>query len=165
MKESMIDQMPDLEKLRRIATDLRKRGGYWGTFPLGDLMGWLLHKGRCVYCDTPLVEPYHMTNGLGGTDHLLPQADYPELDDDPLNLLPVCVGCNGLKRDWDPNTQVSPQLYHSKTGEPVRDEHTCELLISRAREHVDKRRKERQANFPKDQANWSDALGQWSTPS
>jgi hypothetical protein len=156
--------MVDLEKLRRVAENLRKKRGYWAEFPTADLMGWVLHKGQCVYCDAHLADSHNMTNRLGGTDHLLPKTKYPRLRDDPLNLAPVCGGCNGLKRDWDPNSEDLPQLYDPETGGAI-DEKIHALLISRARGRVDKKRKERQVNFPKDDANWADALRQWRTPS
>jgi 5-methylcytosine-specific restriction endonuclease McrA len=156
--------MPDLDKYRRVAVDLRKKGGYWGEFPIADLMGWMLHQGRCVYCDAHLADGHHVTNRLGGTDHLLPKTKYPELRDDPLNLVPACGGCNGLKRDWDPNTEVLPVLYNPESGEAI-DENAHTQLVSRARERVAAKRKERQANFSKDQAKWADALDQWRMPS
>ena len=105
-----------------------------------------------------------MRNGLGGTDHLLPKRDYPKLENDPLNFVPACVGCNGLKRDWDPNA-VSPQLYDRENESHIKDEETQRMLISRAREHIDKKRKERETDFPEDQANWLEALKQWRTHS
>lgn len=96
--------MTNLEDLRHIAEGLQAQGGsYWQLFPKlterPDLMGWLLHKGQCVYGDTPLVEVRDMINRLGQTDHLLPKDKYPELQCDLFNLVPVCYACNSLKRE------------------------------------------------------------------
>lgn len=154
----------DLDKHRRFAENLQKKGGYWGLFPTADLIGWLLHEGKCVYCDTPLVDTYHMTNGLGGTDHLLPKIKYPELRDDPLNLVPACAGCNGIKRNWDANEQFSPPLYQQEIGGGIKNKDIHDQLVLKAREEVDKKRRKRQQTFPTDQANWANAIRQLQTP-
>jgi hypothetical protein len=54
---------------------------------------------RCVYCDCP-------EDLLGGgpmmeLDHFRPQKHYPDLDNDPTNLVYSCRSCNNKKRaDW-----------------------------------------------------------------
>ncbi|HML15366.1 MAG TPA: hypothetical protein VK419_00005, partial [Bryobacteraceae bacterium] len=62
-------------------------------------MGWLDHKGKCVYCGVELADAEHMIGGLATTDHLLPAARYEELDftrgpereDRYLNAVPACA--------------------------------------------------------------------------
>jgi hypothetical protein len=155
--------MIDQQKLRRIAEELGKKGRlktgrrYWKEFPVPHLMGWLLHKGHCPYCGENLLDSKSMQNAIGGTDHLLPRCDYPELENDPLNFVPVCAGCNGLKRHWDPNT-CGPILYNRGQEDHIRDEEVQSALIERAKAQIEKRRTERVANFPEDHANWLRAL-------
>jgi 5-methylcytosine-specific restriction endonuclease McrA len=162
----MEDPMPELNKLRAIAKDLQdKKGTYWRMFPnlkeRPDLIGWLLHEGQCVYCGTDLVEVYHMTMRLGETDHLLPKDKnkYPELEGDVLNLVPACHGCNGLKLNWDPNTD-GPHLYIRENESQIRDENIQRELISRATKYIDGERQKRRVVFRLDQANWLEALRQ-----
>ncbi len=150
--------MSDMDKLRRIAEDLGKKGQrYWPAFPTPDLMGWLLHEGQCVYCGTNLIEIRSVTNALGTTDHLLPKGTYPELENAPLNLVPCCTGCNGIKRNWDPNS-VSPPLYDRNTDDGIKNEKTQREFIERAKKYVETKRTEREGEFPADRAFWLEAV-------
>jgi hypothetical protein len=159
--------MQDPEQLRQTALWLQGKGGYWGTFLcIEPLMGWLNHNGFCVYCNAYLIDGSHMTGGLATTDHLLPKENYPALDftngalpfRDYLNAVPACVGCNCLKRSWDPNT-YGPELYHSGTDSRL----TCEMqkeLIRRARTHIESKRAKRMSINDQEQTNWETALNQ-----
>ena len=54
---------------RRIANRLRAPGYYWSARArIEALMGWLHHRGHCVYCGVQLVDASHMIGGLAGTD-------------------------------------------------------------------------------------------------
>lgn len=164
------------DDLREIAQRLKlKRSGsyYWRLFTrIEALMGWLHHQGQCVYCGVSLIDASLMIGGLVGTDHLLPKHAYPELDftdrrlafRDYLNAVPACNGCNCLKRSWDPNTKVQPQLY--KRGEDIRL--NCDMqveLIQRAKQYVAEERKRRNTTHNQDQNNWLAALGEMNTSS
>ncbi len=89
---------------------------------------------------------------------MLPKKIYPELDDDPLNLVPTCVPCQGLKSDWDPNT-VQPQLYAANENR-IRDEETQRTFILRAKEEIGNRPKRRVDDFVNGRGleNWVEAL-------
>ncbi len=57
---------------------------------------------RCVYCDVLIEE-------VGGEsmhlDHFRPQKHFPELENDPCNLVLACPRCNQLKSDWWPEKE------------------------------------------------------------
>jgi hypothetical protein len=57
---------------------------------------------RCVYCDVLIAE-------VGGEsmhlDHFRPQKYFPELGNDPCNLVLACPRCNQLKSDWWPEKE------------------------------------------------------------
>lgn len=57
---------------------------------------------RCVYCDVLIAE-------IGGEsmhlDHFRPQKYFPELGNDPCNLVLACPRCNQLKSDWWPEKE------------------------------------------------------------
>lgn len=62
-------------------------------------------KNRCVYCDI-------LTAEMGGEgmqlDHFRPQAHFPDLKNDPLNLVLSCPKCNVLKSDdWPAGRDVN----------------------------------------------------------
>ena len=109
LKEAEQVSQPDEEELCRIARGLRKRNEpeFWWKFSnLAHLVGWLRHRGRCVYCDTDLVEGQYIRHGWATTDHLLPKSVYPELDKCSLNTVPACSACNSLKGGVDPSKPV-----------------------------------------------------------
>jgi hypothetical protein len=70
-----MDSMSESDKPLVIAKELKnKNGHYWRTFEhIEALMGWLHHRGRCVYCGIELADATHMIGGLATTDHLLPK--------------------------------------------------------------------------------------------
>lgn len=145
------------DKLRGVAQELRAKGGYWATFNVNDLMEWLEHEGTCTYCSASIVDEYHVTNRLGTWDHLLPKAKYLEIENHPLNRVPCCMACNCLKSSWDPNSQVLPRLYEPENGRDINTE-IQQQLITRSKQYVEKKRAERNANFPSEHANWLAAM-------
>lgn len=95
--------------LRRVAINLKDRSEhgdgshYWYKFSnTNHLMGWLLKKGRCVYCNADLVRDGYIRDGRATTDHLVPYCLCRELDRDYLNAVPACGICNSLKWNMDP---------------------------------------------------------------
>jgi len=103
-----VDQVPqpDDQNLRSIAEDLKRRNrpGFWWKFRKTEhLVGWLLHRGTCVYCGKDLIGEQYIRHGWATTDHLLPQSQYPDLDRCPLNTVPACSACNCLKGGLDPS--------------------------------------------------------------
>jgi hypothetical protein len=94
------------QQIYDVADNLRNvnRPGFWWRFGNSEpLVGWLLQRGKCVYCDTDLIEAGYIRNGLAGTDHLLPKKTYPHLKRCSLNMLPACNACNCIKRHMDPS--------------------------------------------------------------
>lgn len=153
-------------ELRRVADELFWSGGYWNALPVEALMGWLLHGGKCVYCDKDLVGYEQITGGKGTIDYLLPHHIYPELDfmnpDNPcayLNAVPACGECRSLKGSDDTNTEVSPQLYG--TGRPLTVE-TQRALIERGKNHVEVAKVMWHISYEADVRNWDHALHSWS---
>lgn len=54
---------------------------------------------RCVYCDVLVAEVGGESMNL---DHFRPQKHFPELENEPENLVLACPKCNQLKSDWWP---------------------------------------------------------------
>lgn len=127
-------------------------------------MGWILHRGRCVYCGQNLVDASMMVSRLGHVDHLLPKGAYPEVDFQArpvkagvyLNAVPACHGCNLIKRDWDPNTKGGDPLYSVETGMTVKIQ---AKLIDRARKHIKEKRDDRTPRFQVEVECWEEVVG------
>jgi len=111
-----LDASRDEEKLRAEARKLRRDSwrhagegagsGYWGRFSkTHHLMGWLLHHGRCVYCDRDLVGEGYIRDGRATSDHLIPWASWAEGDKDYMNIVPACIDCNAAKGNMDPRLE------------------------------------------------------------
>jgi hypothetical protein len=103
-----VDELPqpDEGQLRRIALRLKRRNesGIWSRFGnTHHLVGWLRHRGVCVYCGKDLIEQEYIRHGWATTDHLLPQSSYGTFDRCSLNTLPACSACNCLKGGFDPS--------------------------------------------------------------
>lgn len=71
---------------------------------------------RCVYCDCHC-------NSLGGhvlmeLDHFRPKADhhFPELENEPTNLVLACRSCNGKKRDDWPAGKANAETHADGLG-------------------------------------------------
>jgi hypothetical protein len=61
---------------------------------------------RCVYCDCP--EDLIGGDPMMELDHFRPQKHYPDLHDDPTNLVYSCRSCNNKKRaDWPAGADVA----------------------------------------------------------
>ena len=106
LREAEQASQPREQDLRRIAEGLirRNRPGFWSRFSrIEHLVGWLRHRGTCVYCGKDLVAGQYIRYGWATTDHLMPQSKYPDLDQCSLNTVPACSACNCLKRDMDPS--------------------------------------------------------------
>ncbi|MCW1925809.1 HNH endonuclease [Luteolibacter arcticus] len=81
---------------------------------------------RCVYCDCHC-------NSFGGhaameLDHFRPKSEryFPELEDDPANLLLACRSCNGKKRDDWPMDKLGGLTHFEGVGyiDPFESERT-----------------------------------------
>lgn len=69
---------------------------------------------RCVYCDTLLSEIGYEGFQL---DHFRPQAYFPQLTTDPLNLVLSCPKCNVLKSDdWPALKAINQPSYIGTAG-------------------------------------------------
>lgn len=144
--------MTDLDRVEKAAEKLRKKGGYWRNFHTGHLMGWMLCKGQCAYCGEPLVARRMETGeetiefASATTDHLLPQASYPERGEEALNAVLACSDCNSKKGNWDPGN-IWELTMKTRDG-----------LIDSARTEIQKRKTSRQNTMPEDVADWRAAL-------
>jgi 5-methylcytosine-specific restriction endonuclease McrA len=162
-------------KINEKVRELRRTGGFWGEMGRARdedrtetaFMGWIHCKGLCVYCGDNLIDCDLMVHGLVSTDHLLPSCKYPELDftkvgTDPLNAVTACWGCNGLKRNWDPNTDHkkdapdnldSEEALYRVPDRPLTLE-TQKILIARAKGYIEKKRASKRLNNAQDLENW-----------
>jgi hypothetical protein len=160
-----------IEELQALAKEMKERPkGYWETFPVSGLMGWLGHYGRCVYCDRLLASEECIVDAVGTVDHLLPSKNYPELNFKDtkvqtllsilhFNCVPACFACNGLKRDYDPNRD-GERLYHGPESfsDPKKAKEIQSQLIERARTKVKEVRQERGRLFRPDLGSWNEAI-------
>jgi 5-methylcytosine-specific restriction endonuclease McrA len=146
----------NLEQAQRIANELKKKRGYWNSFGWA-LTGWILHEGRCVYCDADLSDPRKLPARLSGHgDHLLPKNEYPELVREELNMVPSCATCNLQKREYDPSEGVhltkDDLMYEAKRQE----------LIAKARNFILKNNPVKKESFTDgDFADWQEAMRKW----
>lgn len=94
------------------------------NFPEHHAREYVRRKGRCVYCGVELV---HDRLGFATLewDHLLPQAHFPELANDPNNIVLACQLCNRLKIDYDPSNRTPGKSQNDKSQ-----------LIENARSHI-----------------------------
>ncbi len=153
------DGLVDLEKARNFAIELNKKGGYWGgRWGVYQLVGWVLHRGVCVYCGTNLIDPRYIGPGaLVATDHLLPKGPkhYPDLEAEELNQVPSCSTCNSLKGSFDPSEGIR------LTRDDLMVKATRYKLILRATDHIHKNKAVRIDQFELDLANWNEAMRKW----
>lgn len=71
-------------------------------------------KKRCVYCDISLGE--HGFEGMV-LDHFRPQKHFPELVDDPQNLVLACPKCNRLKwHHWPCEKNIEAPSHNGEIG-------------------------------------------------
>ncbi len=96
---------------------LKRRGKYFGKGKgrkpqYGDFQAEIEEdcQKRCVYCDIQLSE--HGYEGMQ-LDHFRPQIRFPDLKDDPTNLLLACPKCNRLKWHHWPGDHASKEHSHS----------------------------------------------------
>lgn len=153
--------MVDIETLFQIAETLRK-DDFFHEFKVEAIVGLLLTKGLCAYCDDDLFATWAAVAGGVHTDHLLPESKYKHhehLLSDPLNLVPSCWLCNSpaLKGDWDPNTEIAPQVYRPESKQPLSEEQH-NVLVKRAREYVAQKRAEKEREFRRTFEHWRAAL-------
>lgn len=150
----------DWGKLRRIAVELRGKGrgwrlGFWKSFGgeqgIGALIGWLYHRGKCVYCGVDLVREGQMVGGAGTTDHLIPRGKSKIGFTSPFNAVPACACCNSIKGLLDRELKRSD--YPDALNQVQHDR-----LISRARDFVAERRRFADSLFEKDKSAWDKAL-------
>lgn len=84
------------QPIEEIAAQLRADGvmGYqWSIV-------YARFRGRCGYCHRDLIAD-RFAYGCAEIDHLLPQVNYHELADEPLNLVLSCHLCNSTKGTHD----------------------------------------------------------------
>jgi 5-methylcytosine-specific restriction endonuclease McrA len=106
---------PDEAELRKVARTLKRRSsqnsaegkgsGYWASFSnTNHLMGWLLHRGKCAYCesDLDLIAEGYIRDKRAHSDHLIPSSLCPKGNRDYLNIVPACDVCNSIKWYMDP---------------------------------------------------------------
>ncbi|MCD4848922.1 MAG: HNH endonuclease [Candidatus Aegiribacteria sp.] len=70
--------------------------------------------GRCVYCDIK-----HAEIGYEGMhlDHFRPQKYFPQLTDNPANLVLACPKCNRLKSyKWPASKKINACSHEGRTG-------------------------------------------------
>ncbi len=72
---------------------VKKSGEYYGYAHYKDQIH-IDCKNRCVYCDITLDENGHEGFAL---DHFRPQEKFPDLKNDPHNLVVACAKCNRNK--------------------------------------------------------------------
>jgi hypothetical protein len=108
---------------------------------------WLGSDFLCVYCGKYMLDSYDLAYYGSTVDHLLPVSAYPELKKAEWNLVLACRTCNGFKGRWDAN---HPVLYIKNT-QVIAPEHR-QILLERAKAHVDEIRKPREELFEKERA-------------
>lgn len=77
----------------------------------------------------------------GQVDHLLPQAHYGKLKDEPDNWVLSCYLCNQTKRDWDPLKDRPGEDHPSAI---LKDDQRRADLIAEVRAYIAKRRAEQE---------------------
>ena len=93
--------MPSEKELEQLARDLINGISPWfkGN-SVNVLQAFIREEGRCVYCGKELWKVYGIAS-CG--DHLLPRSMYPDLEQNPDNLVPACAECNSIKGAYDPS--------------------------------------------------------------
>ncbi|WP_167351325.1 HNH endonuclease [Collimonas fungivorans] len=91
---------------RRTAYKTKKNGERYATYSAyyEEIAEDCQH--RCVYCDVLVVEVGGESMNL---DHFRPKNHFPELENDPCNLVLACPKCNQLKSDWWPEKDGTAQ--------------------------------------------------------
>ena len=95
-------------------------------------------QNRCVYCDILLAE--HGFEGMQ-LDHFRPQKFFPDLADDPINLLLACPKCNRLKwYHWPCEKDKDAHPYDGSNGfiNPF-DENRFDYLVVKPSGEIDEK--------------------------
>ncbi len=121
--------MSSAEELQRIAMALRKHSRYFKGWNINGLQAFIRDGGCCVYCGKPLLEKYGVASAA---DHLLPKSEYPELAEEPTNLVPACADCNHLKHYYDPSDGKGKEFV-------ITDEVRLNLIV-KAKEDLDRKK-------------------------
>ncbi len=115
---------------------------------------WLRDKGRCVYCDTPLLVSRNIAYGFATIDHLLPRHSYKELENEVSNWVLSCRACNGAKRRWDPNGAA--KVYK---GESTLSDEQRAALIAAVKQRLSERDPHKEERFLKEREPIATEIG------
>src|SRR5215813_1270051 len=111
---------------------------------------WLRDKFQCVYCDRDMLESYDTHYWFSHIDHLLPRSyeKYKELQNVKWNRVLSCCSCNGLKKDFDPDSESKLYVQGSLTTSDA----NREFWLTKARDFVTALRDARTKHFELEKA-------------
>ena len=102
-----MNKLEDFIKENKDTVDtLKNEFGFWDS----SAFVFIRERGKCYYCEQDVYSS-RANYALFCLDHILPQAHFPELKDDPDNWVLCCNPCNKAKRDkiFKPGDGLSPE--------------------------------------------------------